>query len=145
MVVAVPYLAKLGFDANARVCRSWADGLAIIKQRKRAHRLPSLVVMALGANSWVRPVDVQRALALLGPHRTLALVTHRTWFGKPGPDTATIRRMAHRYPKRTVLLDWVRYASHHSNWFHSGGYDDGLHTNQLGSRKFASFIARFAI
>ena len=50
-----------------------------------------MVVMALGANSWVRPIDVQRALALLGPKRTLAITTHRTWFGKPGPDTQTIR------------------------------------------------------
>lgn len=137
MLFAVPYLAQRGFDVNARECRSWTEGLGIIRQRKRAHRLPSLVVMALGANSWVRPIDVRRALVLLGPKRTLGLPTHRTWAGKPGPDTRVIRQMAKRYPKRIKLIDWVRYAGRHPAWF----VIDGLHTNDLGSRKFAAFIA----
>ena len=62
----------------------------------------------------VREVRLPRIV--LGPQRRLGLVTHRTWFGKPGPDTTTIRRMAHRYPKRTVLMDWVRYAAPHRSW-----------------------------
>ena len=144
MVFAVPYLAKLGLDANARACRDWSEGLSIIKRLKHQHRLPSFVVMALGANSWVRPIDVQRALALIGPGRKLGLMTHRTWAGKPGPDTGVIRRMAHRYHKRTVLMDWVRFAAPHKRWFESGGYDDGLHPNAVGARKFARFIARYA-
>lgn len=143
MVFAVPHLARLGVDANARACRTWQEGLAMMRQLKRRHRLPSLVIMALGANSWVRPIDVQRALAVLGPQRRLGLVTHRTWFGKPGPDTDTIRRMAQRYPQRTVLMDWVRYAKPHTNWFATGGYDDGLHPNGLGAREFARFLGRF--
>jgi hypothetical protein len=142
MVFAVPYLSKLGFDANARACRSWKEGLGLIRNLKHRHRLPDVVVMALGANSWVRPIDVQEALALVGPKRKLVLMTHRTWFGKPGPDTGVIRRMAHRYRKRTMLLDWVRYAAPHPEWFDAAGYDDGLHTNKLGARKFAQFIAR---
>ena len=137
MVFAVQELAKRGVDANARVCRSWAEGLDVVKERKRAGRLPSLVIMALGANSWVRPVDVKRALALVGPHRTLGLVTHRTWFGKPGPDTGVIRSMARRYAKRVKLYDWVHYAAPHPVWF----VNDGLHTTELGSRKFAAFLA----
>ena len=137
MVFAVPYLAERDLDANARVCRSWAEGLRIVRQRKRAGRLPGLVIMALGANSWVRPVDVKRALKLIGPKRTLGLVTHRTWFGKPGPDTAVIRRMAGRHRERIKLYDWVHYAAPHPVWF----VNDGLHTTDLGSRKFAAFLA----
>jgi hypothetical protein len=137
MVFAVPYLAQRGFDANARVCRSWNEGLGIIRQRGRAGRLPNLVVMALGANSWVRPIDVQRALELLGPKRTLGLATHRTWFGKPGPDTGVIRRMARRYRNRVKFYDWVHYAAPHPDWF----INDGLHTTDAGSRKFAAFLA----
>ena len=144
MVFAVPYLAKLGIDSNARACRSWAEGLGLMRRLKARHQLPSFVIMALGANSWVRPIDVQRALAMIGPERKLGLMTHRTWFGKPGPDTAVIRRMAHRYRNRTVLMDWVRYAAPHRSWFETGGYDDGLHPNKLGARKFAGFIARYS-
>lgn len=137
MVFAVPYLAQRGIEANARVCRSWDEGLGIIRDRKRAGRLPSLVIMALGANSWVRPLDVRRALKLLGPHRTLGLATHRTWFGKPGPDTGVIRAVARRYRKRVKFYDWVHYAAPHPAWF----INDGLHTTDIGSRKFAAFLA----
>jgi hypothetical protein len=140
MVFAVKYLAREGFDANARVCRSWSEGLGILRQRKRAHRLPSLVVMALGANSTLRPLDIRRGLRLLGPQRRLGLVTHRTWFGRPGADTRVIRRMAHRYRKRIRLIDWVHYAAPHPDWF----IIDGLHTTDFGSRMFARFIARSA-
>ena len=137
MLFAVPYLAERGIEANARVCRSWAEGLDIVRERKRAGRLPSLVIMALGANSWVRPIDVRRALRLIGRERTLGLVTHRTWFGKPGPDTAVIRRMARRYRKRVKFYDWVHYAAPHPAWF----VNDGLHTTDFGARKFAAFLA----
>jgi hypothetical protein len=137
MIFAVGYLAERGFDVNARVCRSWAEGLDIIRERKRARRLPSLVVLALGANSWVRAGDVRRALALLGPQRKLGLVTHRTWFGKPGPDTALIRKLARRYRMRVTFYDWVHYAAPHAAWF----VNDGLHTTDFGSRKFAAFLA----
>jgi hypothetical protein len=137
MLFAVPYLAERGLDANARECRSWSEGLGVIRDRKRAGRLPSLVIMALGANSWVREIDVRRALRLIGPNRTLGLATHRTWAGKPGPDTALIRRMARKYKTRVRLYDWVRYAQPHPVWF----VIDGLHTTDLGSRKFAAFLA----
>jgi hypothetical protein len=137
MLFAVDNLAQRGLDANARECRSWSEGLGIIRARKRAHRLPSLVIMALGANSWVREIDVRRALRLIGPQRKLGLVTHRTWAGKPGPDTALIRRMAREHRKRVRLYDWVRYAQPHPAWF----VIDGLHTNVLGSKKFAAFLA----
>jgi hypothetical protein len=144
MVYSVPYFAKLGIDANARACRNWDEGLALMRSLRRRGHLPSLVVMALGANSWVRPIDVQRALKVIGPKRRLGLVTHRTWFGKPGPDTGVIRKMARKYRKRTVLMDWVKYAQPHESWFNNAGYDDGLHPNKLGARKFASFIAGYA-
>jgi hypothetical protein len=138
MLFSVDKLARLGFDVNARACRSWAEGLDLVEQRKRAGRLPSFVVMALGANSTLRPIDVQRALKLIGPTRTLGLPTHRTWFGKPGADTGVIRRMARRYPERIQLMDWVHYAKPHPAWF----VNDGLHTNDIGSRKFATFLAQ---
>lgn len=137
MIFSVPHLAARGFDANARVCRGWNEGLELVKQRKRAGRLPDVVVMALGANSPVRPIDVQRALALLGPKRILGLATHRTWFGKPGPDTQTIRRLARRYRGQVRLLDWVAFSRPHTSWF----INDGLHTTRTGARKFADFLA----
>jgi hypothetical protein len=60
--------------------------------------------------------------------------------GKAGPDTHTIRRIAHRDRKRVELIDWVAYAAPHPSWFGI----DGLHTNLFGSRKFARFLAQSA-
>lgn len=140
MVFAVPYLAARGFEANARVCRTVAEGLRMVRARKRAGRLPRLVVLALGANSPVRPRDVAQALGLLGPHGRLVLLTHRTWFGRPGSDTVTIRRTARRYGRKVRLIDWVRYARPHPGWFGI----DGLHPTETGARAFADLIARAA-
>jgi lysophospholipase L1-like esterase len=140
MVFAVPYLAQDGIEANARVCRSVAEGLAMLRARRREGRLPAVVVLALGANSPVRPVDVETALRVLGPGRRLGLVTHRTWFGKPGPDTRAIRQIARAHPDRIRLIDWVAYSRPHAAWFGM----DGLHPTQAGARRFANLIARAA-
>jgi hypothetical protein len=138
MVWAVPLLAKNGFDVNARLCRPFAEGIQMMKERRKHHRLPSFVVLALGASSPVSDDDVERALRVLGPHRVLGLPTHRFFRGQDGPDTDTIRRAARRHPTRVKLIDWVRYSMGHPGWF---SYD-GLHPNLVGARHFAKLITR---
>jgi hypothetical protein len=138
MVWAVPMLAKNGFDVNARLCRPFSEGIQMMKERRKHHRLPSFVVLALGASSPVSDDDVERALRVLGPHRVLGLPTHRFFRGQDGPDTDTIRRAARRHPTRVKLIDWVRYSKGHPGWF---SYD-GLHPNLVGARHFAKLITR---
>lgn len=138
MVWAVPMLAKSGFEANARLCRPFREGVAMIDQRRREHRLPQFVVLALGASSPVSDADVDRALKALGPHRVLGLATHRFFLGHDGPDTETIRRAARRHPNRIKLIDWVRVAKGHPGWFSF----DGLHPNLVGAHEFAKLIAQ---
>lgn len=138
MVWAVPLLAKDGFDVNARLCRPFSEGIAMMKQRKEHHRLPKFVVLALGASSPVRDIDVNRALKVLGPGRVLGLPTHRFFRGQDGPDTATIRREAKLHPNRIKLIDWVSYSKGHPGWFSF----DGLHPNLIGAKHFAKLIAR---
>src|SRR5204863_2208773 len=82
--------------------------------------------------------DVDRALAVLGPHRVLGLPTHRFFRGQDGPDTETIRREAQRHPNRIKLIDWVRKSKGHPGWF---SYD-GLHPNLVGAHQFARLITR---
>ena len=136
MVWAVPLLAKNRFDVNARLCRPFSEGIAIMKQRRKAHRLPSFVVIALGASSPVSDADIERALRVLGPHRVMGLPTHRFFRGRDGPDTQTIRRAARRHPTRIKLIGWVRYSKGHPGRF---SYD-GLHPNLVGARHFAKLI-----
>jgi hypothetical protein len=137
MVWAVPMLAKRGFEVNARLCRPFSEGISMMKERRKRHRLPQFVVLALGASSPVRDVDVDRALRVLGPHRVLGLPTHRFFRGQDGPDTETIRREARRHPNRIKLIDWVRYSRGHPGWFSF----DGLHPNLVGAKHYAKLIA----
>lgn len=139
MIYAVPELARLGFDANARGCRQVPEALDILRGRKRIHHLPHLVVLALGTNGYVTRADLRVALRLLGPHRILAMVTPRELGGGSGPDAANIRAAVRRNPGRMRLIDWVRYSSRHGGLF-SGS--DGIHLTPAGGVAFARFIAR---
>lgn len=138
MVYATRYLPHWGFESDARLCRSFEEGLAMIRRRRAARTLPDFVVLALGATGEVTDAKIARALRILGPKRVLGLPTHRFFLGRPGDDTNTIRRAAGRYPHRIVLLDWVRYAAPHPGWF----LHDGLHPNLVGAREFAKLIGR---
>src|SRR3954447_16086495 len=74
-IFAVPKLAHRGLSADAKECRQFAEGVAIIRARRSAGRLPHLVVLALGANGPVSGGDIHGALRALGPGRVLGLVT----------------------------------------------------------------------
>ena len=91
MIFAVPALARLGFDADARGCRQVPEALDILRARRRAHALPHLVVLALGTNGYVTPGDIGAVLSLPGPHRVLGLVTPRETGGGSSSDATNIR------------------------------------------------------
>jgi hypothetical protein len=128
MLLAVKALAQIGFNANARGCRQWAEGHAILAKRKREGRLPKLVVMALGANWTITREDIGRTRRLLGPTRVLALVTPRESGGWSGSDAVNSRAAAKAHPHNVKLIDWVKFSRGHGSWF-SG---DGLHLSWAG-------------
>src|SRR4029079_13293962 len=53
MLLALPALARVGYKVNARGCRQFAEGLRLLRQARRGHQLPHLVVLALGADASV--------------------------------------------------------------------------------------------
>lgn len=134
MIFAAPVLARLGLEADARGCRQFSQGLAILSARRRAGTLPPVVVLALGANGPVGPAGLARARRIIGRHRVLALVTPRN----SASSRASMRRAARRHPERVKLVDWAVYSAGHGGWF--GG--DGLHVNHTGAAAFARFIKR---
>src|SRR5262245_49017188 len=71
MLLALPALARVGYVANARGCRAFPEGLAILRDQRRHHRLPHLVVIALGADQNVTGADINQARKILGPKRKL--------------------------------------------------------------------------
>jgi hypothetical protein len=141
MIFAVPDLAHRGMEANARGCRMWSEGLALLRRRKHRHSLPHLVVMGLGANWTITRSDIERAVALLGPKRVLGLIAPREEGGGTSSDAYNVRRAGRRHRNRVKVLDWPRYSARHPSWF-SG---DGLHMSFAGAAAYAKFIATLKV
>ena len=77
MLFAVRSLGRIGYQANARGCRAWDEGLSVMRKYKRHDRLPHLITIALGADWVISKRDIRRALRIAGKRRILALVTPR--------------------------------------------------------------------
>src|SRR3954471_4193647 len=134
MIAAARRLARMGYEVDAREGRFMRHALHILRKRKRRHIRPRLVVVAIGTNYPASYGQIRRALALLGPHRTLAFVTpKRSW---RGIGTGTIYRAARHWPHRLKVLDWVGYSARHPGWF----WGDGTHLRPSGARGYARLL-----
>jgi hypothetical protein len=138
MLLALPALARVGYKANARGCRAYPEGLRLLRDEARHHRLPHLVVIALGSDQSVTAGDINRALKILGPNRKLGLVTPRETGGGESNDAAVIRNAGARDPGRIKVLDWVHYSAGHPSWFQP----DGLHLTFSGAKAFARLLKK---
>ncbi len=138
MLLALPDLANIGYRANARGCRQWPEGLALIRSLRRQGHLPKLVVVGLGSNGSVTKGDIRTALDLVGKKRTLGLITPRETGGVSGHDADVVRSQARKHKNRTVLLDWVKFSAGHSAWFQP----DGLHLTFDGAAAMARLLKR---
>jgi hypothetical protein len=138
MLLALPALARVGYKVNARGCRAYPEGLRLIRDEARHHRLPHLVVIALGSDQAVTAADISHALKVLGPHRKLGLVTPRETGGGESNDATVIRNAGARNPQRIKVLDWVHYSAGHSSWFQP----DGLHLTFSGAKAFARLLKK---
>ena len=138
MLLAVRSLGRIGYQANARGCRAWDEGLRVMRHYKSQGRLPHLVTIALGADWVVSRQDIRRALHIVGKKRVLALVTPRESGGGQSSDARNIRWAYRRYSKRVMLLDWVRWARGRNSWFQP----DGLHLTFGGAAAYTKLMGK---
>jgi len=138
MLLALPALARIGYRANARGCRQVPEGLRILRDARRHHRLPQLVVLALGADGTVTGDQIDQAKKILGPNRLLGLVTPRELGGGQSNDADVIRNAGERDPQHVKVLDWVSYSAGHDNWFQP----DDLHLTFTGAKAFARLLKK---
>jgi hypothetical protein len=138
MLLALPALSRVGYKANARGCRQFAEGLRLLRDTKRRRELPHLVVLALGADAAVSAGEINQAKKLLGPKRKLGLVTPRETGGGESKDAEVIRNAGQRDPVRVKVLDWVHYSAGHTSWFQP----DGLHLTFSGAKAFARLLKK---
>src|SRR5687767_9607221 len=102
MLGAAWKLSRNGFEVDAKCGRSPRGGLYVLRRRRARGTLPEIVVVALGTNFYMRSRDVSRMLRVLGPRRTLMLVTpFRS--GRPVGGVA-IRAAARRRPGRVRVI-----------------------------------------
>lgn len=134
---AAKQAAAVGYAVDVRVCRSTAEGLDVLRARGR-RKLPRLAVLALGANSDFTMRDIRTALRILGPRRTLGLVTPLEVAGLSTNDARKMRRAARRWEDRIVLLDWARFAGRRTRLT----YSDGIHLTPRGRRAMTRFLRR---
>jgi len=136
MLLALPALAREGYQVNAHGCRQIEEGLDLIREGRRQGRLPHLVVIALGADASLSPAQLATAFRLIGPKRVLGLVVPLELGGGTSADADVVRAAAKRHPQRSVLLDWVAYSAGHGDWFQP----DGLHLTFAGAGAFARLL-----
>jgi hypothetical protein len=132
LLLATPALGRMGIESDARGCRQFAAGVMILRARRRAHTLPRLSILALGANGAIGAGDIAAALRAVGRRHVLGLVTARR---SPG-STARMHAAAREHPDRVLLIDWVRHSAGHDGWFAG----DGLHVGPAGARIYARFV-----
>jgi hypothetical protein len=133
MLLALPALARVGYKVNARGCRQFSEGLSVLRDARRRHRLPHLAVLALGADASISAGQIVQAKKVMGPKRKLGLVTPRELGGGESNDARVIRNAGQRDPAHIKVLDWVRYSAGHDSWFQP----DGLHLTFSGAKAFA--------
>lgn len=138
LILSLPTLRHEGISADARGCRQYTEGLAMLAGLRRQGRLGRVLIVALGANGPVTETNVTHALGILGKTRVLVMVTHWKPGHHGGNDTALIRREARRHPGRVVVLDWIVTSMGHPGWFQP----DGLHLTFPGAAAFGRFLAR---
>jgi hypothetical protein len=138
MLLALPALSRVGYKANARGCRQFAEGLRVLRDARRRHELPHLVVLALGADAAINADQIDQAKKILGPKRKLGLVTPRESGGGESNDAQVIRNAGQRDPERVKVLDWVHYSAGHTSWFQP----DGLHLTFSGAKAFARLLKK---
>ena len=140
LILSLPTLRREDISANAHECRQYWEGLALLEGLRRDGSLPTVVIVALGANDPPTDAEVSRALTILGPKRVLVMVTYLGYGRRPGPGTVLVRGEPAKHPGRVVVLDWVTYSMRHSAWFQP----DGLHLTYPGAAAFAQFLGRAA-
>jgi hypothetical protein len=147
MLLPIPDLTRVGFDVNAKGCRGFKQSIWVARDLRNRGKLPKLIVINAYGNGGVDNDLIKFALKVIGPKRTLVLVTaYNADTGEPpAPDTDVLVQAAKDHPDQIKLLDWVKYSLPHHKvdpepgaWF----LPDLFHPNIVGSAEYAKFLSQ---
>ena len=147
MLLPIPDLTKVGFDVNAKGCRGFKQAIWVARDMRNGGVLPRLILVNSYGNGGVNRDLIKFALKVIGPKRTLVLVTayDADTGHPPAPYTDVIVQAARDHPDQIKLLDWVRYSLPHHKvdpepgaWF----IPDLFHPNFAGAHAYADFLSQ---
>ena len=146
MLLPIPDLTRVGFDVNAKGCRGFKQSIWVARDMRNRGVIPKLILINAYGNGGVDDDLIKFALKVIGPKRTLVLVTaYNADTGEPpAPDTNVLVQAAKDHPDQIKLLDWVKYSLPHHKvepapgaWF----LPDLFHPNFTGAHAYANFLA----
>jgi MYXO-CTERM domain-containing protein len=147
MLLPIPDLTRVGFDVNAKGCRGFKQSVWVARDLRNQDKLPKMILINAYGNGGVNDDLIKFALKVIGPKRTLVLVTayDADTGHPPAPDTDVLVRAAKDHPDQIKLLDWVKYSLPHHKvepapgaWF----LPDLFHPNFTGAPAYANFLAQ---
>ena len=147
MLLPIPDLTRVGFDVNAKGCRGFKQSVWVARDLRNRDELPKLILINAYGNGGVNDDLIKFALKVIGPKRTLVLVTayDADTGHPPAPDTDVLVKAAREHPDQIKLLDWVNYSLPHHRadpapgaWF----LPDLFHPNFAGAHAYGNFLAQ---
>jgi hypothetical protein len=147
MLLPIPDLNRVGFDVNAKGCRGFRQSVWVARDMRNRGVLPRLILINAYGNHGVTEDLIKFAIKVIGPKRTLVLVTayNADTGAAPAPETNTLFEAARRHPGQIKVLDWVRYSlPHHKTDPQPGAWfiPDLFHPNFAGAHAYADFLAQ---
>jgi hypothetical protein len=147
MLLPIPNLTRVGFDVNAKGCRGFKQSIWVARDLRNRGVLPQLILINAYGNGGVDDDLIKFALKVIGPKRTLVLVTayDADTGHPPAPDTDVLVKAAKDHPDQIKLLDWVKYSLPHHRTDPSPGawfLPDLFHPNFTGAPEYANFLAQ---
>jgi MYXO-CTERM domain-containing protein len=147
MLFPIPDLNKVGFDVNAKGCRGFKQAVWVARDMRNRGVLPKLILINSYGNGGVNDDLIKFALKVIGPKRTLVLVTayDADTGHPPAPYTDVIKKAGKDHPDQIKVLDWVAYSlPHHKTDPAAGAWflPDYFHPNIAGSAAYAHFLSQ---
>jgi len=129
-------LKLYGIKVNAVVGRQFREGLEVVRDLRKKHRLHKKMVIELGTNGPIQPSDMEEMLALLGYRREVWWVNNYVP-GHPyqNPNNRAIEVAA----DPGYLIRWKSMAVENPEWFATDPMH--IHPNYYGQAKLATKIA----
>jgi peptidoglycan/LPS O-acetylase OafA/YrhL len=122
---------------SATVGRQAVQVPAILKERREAGALGSIVLIDIGSNSYVSADDFDAIMAETRGVWAVLFINVRVPREWEKANNTVLARGVARYPN-AVLIDWYTVSGGHPEYLK----DDGVHPYQRGREVYASLVAR---